>query len=75
MYKGFVKAYWYWISHGEIESAQYNFGYSTSEMAEAGSSSDTNHDYNECYVNCMEYMISDAILENQNVSKEKPNTC
>ena len=54
MYKGFVKGYWYWISHGEIEPEQYDFGYSITEMVEASCSSDTNHDYNECYVDRMQ---------------------
>jgi len=50
-----------------VEPAEYNFGYSTSEMAEAGDSSHTNYDYNEHYVDRIEYIIGDAILANQNV--------
>ena len=71
MYKDFAKGYWYWISHGEVEPQQYDFGYSTSEMVKA----DDNHDYNECYVDHMEYMVGDAILTNQNVRDEELSTC
>jgi len=65
-----VKGYWYWITNGEVESQQYDFAYSTSEIPEPDSASHTNHDYNECDVDRMEYMISDAILANQNVRDE-----
>ena len=27
MYKGFVKWYWFWISHEEMKPQQYDFGY------------------------------------------------
>ena len=74
MYKDFVKGCWYWTSHGEVEHQQYDFGYSTSEMTEAGCSIHTNYDCNECYVDCMEYMVGDAILANQNVRDEEPST-
>jgi len=42
MYKGFVKGYWYWISHGEVEAQQYDLGCSTNEMGKAGGSIYTN---------------------------------
>jgi len=74
MYKGFVKGYWYWISHEEVESGQYDFGYSTNEMAETSGSSHTNHNYNEHYVDRMKYMIGDVILSNQNTRDEGSNT-
>jgi len=41
MYKGFMKGYWYWINHGELEPEPYDFGYSTIEMAEASGSRHT----------------------------------
>ena len=64
MYKDFVKEYWYWISHGEVEPQQYDLGYSTREM---GGSSHTNYAHNECYVDHMDSMIGDAMLANENV--------
>ena len=75
MQKGFVKGHWCLISHGEVEPQQYDFGYSTSELPKAGGSSYINHDDNESYIDHMEYMISDAVLANQNVRNEEPSTC
>ena len=75
MCKGFMKGYLYWIKYGEVEPKQYDFGYSTSEMAETDGSSHTNHDYNERYKDSIEYMVGDAILANQNVKDEEPSTC
>jgi len=63
------------ISHGEIKPQQYDFGYSNSEMAEAGGSSHTNYANNECYVDHMEYMIDDAVLANQNVRVQEESSC
>ena len=67
MYKDFVKGYWFWISHREIEPQQYNFGYSNCEIPEVGGSSHINNDYSEFYVDRMEDMVDDAIIANQNV--------
>ena len=43
-------------------------------MAETGSSSHTIHDYNERYIDRVEYMIGDAILANQNARDKEPRT-
>jgi len=50
MYKGFVKGYWFWISHAEVEPQQHDFGYSNSKFPEVGGSSYINNDYNESYI-------------------------
>ena len=75
IYNGFVKGYLCWLSHKELQPEQYDFGYSTIEMTKAGGSSYTNYDHNECYVDCMECIVGDAILANQNVRDEESNTC
>jgi len=36
IYKGFVKGYLFWISHGEIETQQYDFGNSKSKIPNVG---------------------------------------
>ena len=71
MYKSFVQGYWFWISHGEIEPQEYSSGYSNSEIPEVGGSSYINNDYNESYVDRIEYMVGDAVMTNQNVRKEE----
>jgi len=43
-------------------------------MLEVGRSSIINHDYNKPYINRMEYMVSDAMLANQNVRDKEPTT-
>ena len=75
MYKRFVNGYWFLISHRKIESQQYNFGYLNSEMLDAEDSCRTNHDYNELYVYCIEYMVGNARMTNQNVREEESSTC
>jgi len=75
MYKDFVKGYWFWISHGEIESQQYNFGYSNSEIHKVGGSSHINNDYYESYVDRVADMVDDVIMANQNVREEESSTC
>ena len=74
MYKSFVKRYWYWKSHGEVEPEQYDFRYCTTEIDEASSSSHTNHDCNERYLDRMEYIVDNPILANQNVRNEELST-
>ena len=75
MYKGLVKGYWFWISHGEVEPQQYDFEYSKSEIPEARGSSHINDDYNESYVDRMKYMVGDAIMANQNLRDKESSTC
>jgi len=74
MYKSFVKGHWFWISNGEVEPQQYDFGYSNSKLSEVGGSSHINKDYNESYVDRMEYVVGDAIMTNQNVREKESST-
>jgi len=75
MDKGFGEGYWFWISHGEIEPQQYDFGYSNIEIHEVGGSSHINNDYYESYIDQMADMVNNAIIANQNVREEEPSTC
>ena len=64
LYKGFVKGYWFWISQGEVEPEQYDFGYSNSKIPNVGGSTHIHNYYNESYVDQMEDMVGDAIMAN-----------
>ena len=75
MYKGFMKGYWFWISHGEVEPQQYDFGYSNSELPKVRGPSHINHDYSQSYVDPMEYMVGDVIIANKNVREKESSTC
>ena len=57
-------------SHGDVEPEQYDFGYSNSEISEVRGSTHINNDYNEAYVDRIEYMVDDGIMAYQNVRDE-----
>ena len=70
-----MKGYRFWISYGEIELQQHDFRYSNSEISKVGGLSHINNDYNESYVDRIEYMVGNAIMTNQNVREEESSTC
>ena len=44
-------------------------------MPEIVNSSQTNHDYSECYIDCMRYMVCEVTLANENVREEERSNC
>jgi len=72
---GFVKGYWYWTSHGEVEPTSYNnVGSSNAQnLYDNMVLSPIDVDNPEPFVDNVEAMVNDVMITNEVSDNEQPN--
>ena len=73
---GFVKGYWYWTSHGEIEPTEYaNVGISNQQNLydDMAPTSPMDFDNTNSFVDRVGAMVNDVIVTNEVKVSEQPN--